>query len=517
MKRLHKLFFDLNPLTALFALKPGWLYPRCKSKKDTMTHTLFARVQFALIALIVGAMLLSGTLARANEPLPSAAGDLYYDYSARIDSVNFHHIRSMRNDDDWLYYEIRVLDSNNNQLFLDKRDGHLTKPNGSAAIRNGDFIAFTHPQGQWENPFVLNFRLRETDVAVCTYTIINQSHESHDPNKQRHKWDKFVASQQKAVVIGEIIALPIGAGLAYASVSGAYLALLEGIGGAWDLISPPAEENVDCDGPVVTGYWKYTGADLLARTTNSRRTESFSGRFRDRKQARKECESVPDTEVFLSIEREQNMGGRFPTTPPPAINDRPASSAPSGVWAGTWVDQTDVSDSRIIVQVMNPSPARPGAGGLRLRQCNVTAEASYNVSIKELASPASSSIEFQQGSNCVSPEQASSQGASTPYQRSRRPDAMYEQQPKPGITTRRKAGTMYEQEPKAGTPRPPTLGVTPPSAVHVLKATPNISLELYEAYNNTSPVGYRLRYVRKADDGSVLKDVKLSPAGSPIR
>jgi hypothetical protein len=296
------------------------------------------------------------------------------------------------------------------------------------------------------------------------------------------------------------------------------LALLQGITEAWDLISPRSEENVDCDGPVVTGYWKYTGADLLAHTNNDRRRESLSGRFNGRTFARKECEVVPDTEVFLSIDREQNMGGRFPTTTP-SFNDRPASTAPAGVWAGTWVDQTDVGNSRIIVQVTNPPSGRSRPGGPRLWQCNVTAEASYNVSIKELAAPSNGTIDFQHGSNCVRPEQVSSGGTSAAVQPGLRTDGVVAGQRNSGIATRPRPGGIYEQQPRVGvTPRPlPTEIVTPQVAVHLLKATPNITLELFEAYNNNTVVGYRLRYLRKADDGSVIKDVKLSHPGDPIR
>jgi hypothetical protein len=490
----------------------------CRLEETMITVIFSVRVRGAINGLLIGALLLSGALTRASETSVAAATDVYFDYTARIDSVNFHHVRSIRTDDDWLYYEIRVLDSNNNQVFYDKREGHLTKPNGSTTIRNGDFIAFTHPQGLWENPYVINFKLRESDVAVCTYTILNQSHESHDPNKQRQKWGKFVSSQQKAVVIGEIIALPIGAGIAYGSVSAAYLALLQGISELWDAISPPAKENVDCDGPVVTGYWKYTAADLLARTNNARRSESIRGRFRDPNQARKECESIPDTEVFLSIERGQNMGGQFPSTPPPiATTDRPASRAPDGVWLGTWVDRTDVSDSRIIVQVVNPPAAREGRLGVRLRSCNVTTQASYNVSLKELAAPVSGSLEFQQSGECLTPTQANS-SAAPPFQVKPNTDGIYAPQPSQGgIATRRKPGTLYERQPGGGSNPPPPPAAPAAVVIHILKPAPNVTLELYEALSNQSVIGYRLRYLRKADDGSVIKDVKLTPAGSPIR
>jgi hypothetical protein len=484
-----------------------------------ITAIFSIRGRGAINGLLIGALLLSGALVRASDRPTSAAQDVYFDYTARIDSVNFHHVRSIRTDDDWLYYEIRVLDGNNNQVFYDKREGHIVKPNGSATIKNGDFIAFTHPQGQWENPYVINFKLRESDVAVCTYTIINQSHESHDPNKQRQKWDKFVSSQQKAVAIGEIIALPIGAGITYGAVGAAYLALLHGVGELWDVISPPAKEMVDCDGPVVTGYWKYTGADLLARTNNPRRSESIRGRFRDPNQARKECESIPDTEVFLSIERGPNMGGRFPTTPPPVTTtDKPASQAPGGVWVGTWVDRTDVSDSRIIVQVVNPPASREGRSGIRLRSCDVTTQASYNVSIKELTAPVSSTIEFQQSGNCIMPGQTGGSGSATqPYQTRPKTDGIYQQQPGGGAATTRRPGTLYERQPGASSPPPPPPAAPPPVAIHILKATPNVTLELYEAYSNQSLIGYRLRYLRKADDGSIIKDVKLTLAGNPIR
>src|SRR6185369_15012490 len=96
------------------------------SKKDASNIVRSGRLQICLIGLLVCSMLFSTSATRAAVSSHSESADVYWDYTARIDSVNFNKIRSMRNDDDWLYYEIRVFDTNNTQLFADSREGHLT-------------------------------------------------------------------------------------------------------------------------------------------------------------------------------------------------------------------------------------------------------------------------------------------------------------------------------------------------------------------------------------------------------
>jgi len=153
-----------------------------------------------------------------------------------------------------------------------------------------------------------------------------------------------------------------------------------------------------------------------------------------------------------------------------------------------------------------------------MRQCNVTAEAAYNVNIKELATPVNGQVEFEQGSSCIRPEQAAARTDSSPAQPNRKTDSMYERKRDTGILSRPNGDKTYQQKPNGGVdPRPPTPEVNRQNASLILKATPNISFELYEAYNKGTVVGYRLRYIRKADDGTVIKDVRLSLAGNPIR
>ena len=207
--------------------------------------------------------------------------------------------------------------------------------------------------------------------------------------------------------------------------------------------------------------------------------------------------------------------GRFPSTPPPTSNSRPAANAPSGVWAGTWVDKNDVSNSRIIVQVMNPPSVRIGLGGIQTRSCAVSAQPSYNVSVKELAAPVSGSIQFQQNANCVIPLQKPKVETSV------RDVSRLTTRPKlqDGVTVRPKSqsGVIVRPNSEAVVEKSSSSPISTALATHVIEVAPNVTLELYEAYSGRSHVGYRIRYLRKADNGSVIKDVILVPAGTPIR
>ena len=423
----------------------------------------------AIMLLIVCSLLLSSTVVRTSyvsasgRPEASLVG---YDYTATIDWLHVYRSRSHKGDNDWMVYEVRVV-RDGNQVFYDKRDGQLTMDKPLTSIQGGDEIGLTDRQGRWSNPFVIEFQLESSDVVIGTYTVVNQSHENYDPDKQRKKWDKFVSTEEKAVSVAKLIALPIGVGPLVDTITDIGTAILKTIGTVWDLVSPPLGHDVNCDGLVLSGYWKYTAADLLRVTNNTRRAHNFSDREISPDKPASECGSPPDTEIHFSIVRGLNMVGNFGSGPSPNAKTtfKPITGAPPEAWKGERVEHIYVKDSKYDVRI-EASRAHAVLGDRR---------PSYKVSVRELAAPGSAQVVFQTEAQGLEP---------TPTQL-------------PGRSSR--GGT--------------TFGLATTDALQVGNG---VTLYIFAAYSNDQIIDYAVRYVRQAN-GSTATDVMLRQAQKPLQ
>lgn len=477
-----------------------------------MHRTIQKRLR-AITLLIVGGLLLSSTVARTtygSSPGRTGAGVLAYNYTAGIDWLQVYRSRSKNGDNDWMVYEVRVL-RDQNQVFYDKRDGQLTTYKPLTSIQSGNFIALTDQQHRWLNPFVIDFLPQDSDVVVGTYTIVNQSHENHDPDKQRKKWDKFVSAEEKGVTIAKLIALPIGAGPVAGEVAEIYVGLLKTVSAIWDVVSPPVGHDVSCDGPVLSACWKFTGADLARLTDNQRRIHSMSVRHSSEDTPPSECGAPPDTEAGISIERSVNAAGEFGSAPPPKTSEAPIAGAPAGVWNGDWVERVYVNDSKFFVRIgATPLPARqPGSrlpGAVRIPR-----GPSYQVSVRELAAPGSAQVVFQteaQGLESTPTQLPNIQQVPKATPQFRRRSGLLDH----GLDFMRvNAATANLTEPVYQDAR--RLFVT----ADTLQVGNGVTLYLYATYSNNRLLSYAVRYVRQAADGATVADVMLHPAQRPLQ
>jgi hypothetical protein len=447
-------------------------------------------LRVAITLLIACGLLLSSTPAFATYGSAAGAaqnGDSGYDYRFSIDWLKINYQRSKNGDNDWMVYEVRVL-RGQNQIFDDKRDGQLTMDKPLTSIQSGDYIALTDQQHRWSNPFVIDTKLQDSDVVIGTFTIVNQSHENHDPDMQRKKWTKFVDTEDKSVTLAKLIALPIGgAGPLVGEIGDIYVGILKAVGIVWDLVSPPLGHDVNCDGPVLSGYWKLTGADLLRRTNNQRRTYNFSVHDTSSDKPASECGHPPDTEVGISIVN-QGFVGTFGSGPSPSVKTThtPVTGGPAGAWDGEWVEHVLVRNSKYDVWI--GAMPRPRLGP-------IPRVPSYQVTVRELAAPGSTQVVFQTAAQGLTAAPA--------------------QLP----TLRRQVGLLnrFDYSPSAmafNNPEPliqgPRTGLVSADALQVGNG---VTLYLYAIYdNNNRLLNYAVRYFRQG-----AADVILQPAQKPLQ
>ena len=355
--------------------------------RSKMLCRVSKHLRLAITVLIAGS-LLGSTPARTTYGSAAGGGRVFaYDYTARIDWLKIFRQRSKNGDNDWMMYEVRVL-RNGSQVFYEKRDGQLAENAPLTSIHSGQVIGLTDQQHRWGNPFVIEFVLEDSDVVVGNYTIVNQSHENHDPDRQRKKWDKFVSSFDEGVNVAKLIALPIGQGPLVGEIGDIETGILKAIGDVWNLVSPPVGHDVSCDGPVISGYWKLTGADLMRRVQSQGGAYSFSQHQPSNDTPPSECGAAPDTEVGISISSNLQFVGSFGPGPSPPVKSThtPVTGGPAGAWDGEWVEHVYVKNSKYDVYI----GAMP-----RPRLAPIPLVPSYQVTVRELAAPGSTQVVFQ--------------------------------------------------------------------------------------------------------------------------
>jgi hypothetical protein len=446
-------------------------------------------LRVAIILLIACGLLLPCTPAFATDRSTAGAaqnGDSGYDYRFSIDWLKINYQRSKNGDNDWMVCEVRVV-RGGTQIFDDKRDGQLTMDRPLTSIHSGDYIGLTDQQHRWSNPFVIDTKLQDSDQVIGSFTIVNQSHENHDPDLQRKKWTKFVDTEDKAVTLAKLISLPTGAGPLVGEVGDIFVDILKGVGIVWDLVSPPLGHDVNCDGPVLSGYWKLSGADLLRLTNNQRRTYNFSIHDTSSDKPASECGHPPDTEVGLSIVN-QGYVGSFGSGPSPAVKTThtPITGGPAGAWDGEWVDHVLLRNSKYDVSISGmPRPPR----------APVPRVPSYQVTVREFATPGSTQVVFQ----------TTAQGlTAAPTQL-------------PGL--RRQVGLLnrigYSPPAMAFNNTEPLIQgpITGLVSADALQVGNGVTLYLYAFYdNNNRLLNYAVRYYRQG-----AADVILQPAQKPLQ
>lgn len=419
----------------------------------------------------------------------SAAGGttaMAYDYTARIDWLKIYRQRSKNGDNDWMVYEVRVL-RGQEQIFYDKRDGQLAMDKPLTSIHSGDVIALTDQQQRWSNPFIIEFQLQDSDVVIGNYTVVNQSHENHDPDAQRKKWKKFVAAFDEGVNIAKLISLPIGVGPLVGEVGDIETGLLQAVGDIWDQISPPVGHDVNCDGPVIAGYWKLSGADLMRRVSNSRgHNYSFSNHQTSGDKPPSECGAAPDTEVGISINSNLEFVGSFGSGSSSSVKTThsPVVGGPAGAWDGEWVEHTYVKDSKYDISI----GAMPRGRGTPIGRAPT-----YQVTVRELAAPHSAQVVFQTTAQGLTAAPAQLPGL-------RRLGAIDRKSfPTHGVVM------SFASPPGQG-------GKTLPGSADALQLGNGVTLYLYAIYSNNSLLNYAVRYVREG-----AADVILQPAQKPLQ